>query len=67
MNDLSVINSQNTQAVREAKIASLKASGKTVAYEKLPGLTNIGRIEVFDTIADARSTLAQAPGTWVIA
>lgn len=67
MNDLSVINSQNTQAVLEARIESLKAGGNVVAYEKLNGLVNIGKIEVFASLADARSTLAQARGNWVIA
>lgn len=67
MNDLAVITAVNEQATRQAKLDSIAASGKVALYEQTQGIVNIGSIEVYDTVAEARTAAAGRKGDWKVA
>lgn len=67
MNDLAVITAVNEQATRQAQLDSVVASGKVALYEQTRGIVSIGSIEVYDTVAEARTAAAGRKGEWKVA
>jgi len=66
MNCVSVINSQNLQATREAQVAELKERGFVVAVQQHSGLVSIGDIKVYTSVREARAALSNIEGDWAI-
>lgn len=67
MNDLAVIAAANEQAMRQSLLDSVVASGKVALYEQIQGIVSIGDIEVYDTVAEARTAAAGRKGDWKVA
>lgn len=67
MNDLAVIAAANEQALRQSLLDSVVACGKVALYEQTRGIVSIGEIEVYDTVAEARTAAAGRKGEWKIA